>query len=110
MSQVTVFSGAQRRRRWSFDQKLALVEAAFAPGSSVAEVARRADLAPGQIYRWRKELGVEPACPGFAAVTVRPDPDPGGAAMVVELGGAVVRIAAGAPPALVAAVLGSLAR
>ena len=110
MSQVTVFSGAQRRRRWSVEQKRAVVEAAFAPGASVAEIARRADLAPGQIYRWRKELGTEPVCSGFAGVTVRPEPDLSGAAMIVELGGTVVRIGAGAPPALVAAVLGSLAR
>lgn len=108
MAQMTVYSGAQRRRRWSFDQKRALVEAAFAPGASVAQVARLADLAPGQIYRWRKELGVEMAGPAFAAVTVRPDREAGGAAMIVELGGAVVRIAATAPPALVAAALKAL--
>ncbi|GLK47002.1 hypothetical protein GCM10017612_49240 [Novosphingobium resinovorum] len=35
VGQVTVFSGAQRRRRWSLDEKLALVEASMAPGSSI---------------------------------------------------------------------------
>lgn len=110
MSQTTVYSGAQRRRRWNLDQKRALVDAAFAPGASVVEIARRADLAPGQFYRWRKELGAEPVGTGFAAVTVRPAPQPDGAAMVVELDGAVVRIAPSAPPALAAAVIGVLAR
>ena len=34
VGQITVFSGAQRRRRWSLDEKLALVEASMAPGAS----------------------------------------------------------------------------
>jgi transposase-like protein len=28
----------------------------FAPGAIVAEVARRADISPGQISRWRQEV------------------------------------------------------
>jgi transposase len=56
VAQVTVFSGAQRRRRWSDDEKLALVEAAIAPGASIAEVARAADVDVSLIYRWRREL------------------------------------------------------
>jgi transposase len=51
MAQVQVITGIARRRRWSQDQKRAIVAAAFAPGASVAEVARQADLCPGQIYR-----------------------------------------------------------
>ena len=43
VGQVTVFSGAQRRRRWSLDEKLALVEASMAPGASIADVARASD-------------------------------------------------------------------
>ncbi|WP_010188541.1 transposase, partial [Sphingomonas sp. PAMC 26605] len=56
MGQVTVISGAERRRLWSDEQKLALIEAAFAPGAKVARVAARADLWPSQIYRWRRDL------------------------------------------------------
>jgi transposase-like protein len=55
-----------RRRRWSEELKQALVAAAFAPGAVVAEVADRADVCPGQIYRWRQELGDAGA--DFAAV------------------------------------------
>ena len=69
MSQITIISGAERRRVWTDDQKRALVAAACEPGASVAEIARRADLRPSQLYRWRRDLA-EPVSPGFAAVTV----------------------------------------
>ena len=51
MGQVTVYSGVERRRRWTDEQKRALIEAAFAPGAIVAEVARFADVRPSQSYR-----------------------------------------------------------
>ena len=111
MSQVTVISGAERRRVWSDEQKRALVAAACEPGASVVAIARRADLRPSQLYRWRRDLA-EPAATAFAAVTVIPEPLPVAEqpAIVVELGGAVLRIAADASPALVSAVLRSLRR
>lgn len=110
MSQVTIFSGAQRRRRWSLDEKRALVAAAFAPGAAVGPVARAADVAPGQIYRWRQEL-TDTVPAGFARVAVHGDAAGGAVAdavLVVELSGAVVRIMAAAPPALASAVLQAL--
>lgn len=111
MSQVTVISGVERRRVWTDDQKRALVAAACGPGASVAEIARQVDLRPSQLYRWRRDLA-EPAASGFAALTVSIDPEPAaaGAAVVLEIGGAVLRIAGDAPPALVAAVVRSLRR
>lgn len=110
MSQVTIISGVERRRVWTNEQKRALVVAACEPGASVAEIARRADLRPSQLYRWRRDLA-GPVSPGFAAVTVSVEPEPvAGCAVMLELGGAVLRIAANAPPALVAAVVRSLRR
>ncbi len=111
MSQVTIISGVERRRVWTDEQKRALVGAACEPGANVAEIARRADLRPSQLYRWRGDLA-EPATPGFAALTVSPEPGPVAAvaAVVLEIGGAVLRIAADAPPALVSAVVRSLRR
>ena len=55
MAKFQLLSGPERRRRWSEEQKRALVVAAFAPGAIVSEVARRADVCPGQIYHWRQE-------------------------------------------------------
>lgn len=97
MTQITVYSGVERRRRWSDDQKLALVEASIAPGASVAAIARDADVTPSSIYRWRRELCGAPARPkGFAAVAVCPDPggsdDAAPSAMIIEFRGATVRV------------------
>lgn len=111
MGQVTVFAGAARRRRWSDEDKLRYVSEAFAPGAVVAEVARAADLSPSQIYRWRRDAGGGRDNSGFAAVAIIPDRHAApAAAMMVEVGGMVVRIASDAPAKLVTAVLRSLAR
>src|ERR1700732_2401918 len=56
MARVEVISGIERRRRWSEEQKRAIVAESFVPGAVVSEVARRADISPGQIYRWRQEV------------------------------------------------------
>jgi transposase len=42
MARVEVISGIERRRRWSEEQKRAIVAESFAPGAVVSEVARRA--------------------------------------------------------------------
>ena len=112
MSRVEVMSGPERRRRWSEDQKRAIVAEAFAPGASVYEVARRADVVPGQIYRWRQELGT--AAVGFAEVMVSPSPrerSAAGAPVVeIEFGGDIrVRIPATTPKELASAVIKALA-
>ena len=107
MSQITVISGPERRRVWTDQQKRELVAAVSAPGANVAEIARRADLRPNQIYRWRRQMGQ--AAQGFAEVQVHPDPAPAiGAAIIVEFERAIVRIPAGASPGLVSAVLRSV--
>jgi transposase len=48
---------APPEQMWSEGQKRAVVAQAFAPGASVSEVARRVDIVPVQIYRWRREFG-----------------------------------------------------
>ena len=104
MSQVTVISGIERRRRWTEQQKQDLVAAVSAPGANVAEIARRADLRPNQIYKWRRQM--DEAAQGFAEVRMQPDPVPAMATtIVVEFERAVVRIPTGASPGLVLAVL-----
>jgi transposase len=116
MARLELFSGPERRRRWSEAQKRAVVAAAFAPGAIVAEVARRADVRPGQIYRWRQELRSDRA--GFAAVVVTADADCGpgiasrsGEAIEIQFSGvACLRIAPATPPGLAAAVVQALVR
>jgi transposase len=71
MAQAQLISGVERRRRWSDDQKREIVEAAFAPGSTVSEVARRQDIHNALIYKWRKELRRTDS--GFRQVVVKTD-------------------------------------
>lgn len=107
MSQITVISGPERRLVWTDEQKRRLVAAIAAPGANVAEIARRADVRPNQIYRWRRQMG--PAAQDFAEVQVQADPVPVmGSAITVEFERAIVRIPAGASPGLVSAVLRSI--
>ena len=107
MSQITVISGIERRRRWTEQQKQELVAAVSAPGANVAEIARRADIRANQIYKWRRQM--DRAAQGFAEVKVQPDRAPVvGSMIVVEFERAIVRIPAGASPGLVSAVLRSI--
>ena len=114
MASIEVLAGPERRRRWSSEQKQAIVAAAFAPGAVVREVARRAEVTASLIYRWRRDLRA--AANGFARVLVAPTGD-GFAApapmpvIEIEFAGRVrARIAASASPALAAAVVAALAR
>jgi transposase len=112
MRRVEVLSGPERRRRWSEDQKRAIVAEAFAPGASVSAVARRLDVVSGQIYRWRRELGSAGA--GFAEVVVSSPPREQLAviapAVEIELGRNIrVRIPVTTPKELASAVIRALA-
>lgn len=118
MGGMTVFSGPERRRRWSDEGRAGILEEAFSPGACVAEVARRHDVSTGLLYTWRQKLRRALAVPGFveapgfieAVVSDTPYlPAMSGAAVVVEMaGGGRVHISASTPPALVSAVLKAL--
>ena len=94
MAIMQIMTGHERRRSWSEGQKRAIVATAFAPGAIVADVARRADVCAGQIYRWRQEMRCTER--GFSEVVIAgiddrgsdraaPGPAP---AIEVEFGGA----------------------
>lgn len=118
MARVEVITGPERRRRWSEEQKRVIVAASLAPGAVISEVARRADVGAGQIYRWRKELGA--VANGFAPVLIAAaevptaTKEPSSAAepaIEVEFDGKVrVRIPASVSAGLAAAVVKALSR
>ena len=56
VDRVEVFAGIQRRRRYSADQKLAVVQEAAQPGMTISYVARRHGIAPSQIFGWRRRM------------------------------------------------------
>jgi len=137
MAQVHVLTGPERRRRFSLEEKRAIVAAAFTQGAVVSDVARQADVCSSLIYRWRREIG-PPG--GFAELVVAPmvegrggdggdelrclpAPHPveatrpaaadASAAPAIEIelsGSSRVRIPASIPPDLAAAVIAALRR
>ncbi len=115
MGQITVFSGPERRRRWNDEQRLQILNEAFAPGACPTDVARRHEISTGQLYTWRSKLLVDapPApedehSPGFVEAVVingRNSPLSGSsAALVIDLPrGRRITIFPSASPALAAA-------
>ena len=47
-------SGVQRRRRWTPEEKVQIVEETYLPGMSVSLVARRHGIAGSQLFNWRR--------------------------------------------------------
>jgi transposase len=75
-----ILGRVERRRRFSVEQKLAVLSEATAPGANLSEVARRHGLLPAQVYKWRRlaELGVigvpgASELPSFVAVEIAQD-------------------------------------
>ena len=68
----------ERRRRWSDDQKLAILKETTEPGAIMSLVARRHGINTGLLYTWRKQL-LQGAMSGFIPVDLTPAssaPDP----------------------------------
>lgn len=75
--QVNVL-GAERRRRWSYDDKVRLVEETLQAGETVCGVARRHGVAHSLLFTWRRQarqgrLGGEPE-PALVPVEITPTP------------------------------------
>ena len=56
MARMEIVTGRERRRRWSDEKKLQILQEAATSGLSVADVARRYDVVPQRIYIWRRQL------------------------------------------------------
>ena len=106
---VDIQIGAGRRRRWSDKAKGQIVAESYAPGAVVSEVARRHDISPQHLFGWRKaaRAGVLSLPADEAPLFVPVVTEPRGAGprteaamrspttITIEIGGAVVRAAAG---------------
>jgi transposase len=69
--------GTERRRRWSLQGKLQIVEETMQPGVTVSEVARRHGLAPSVVFTWRRlarEGRLGDTGPAFVPVEITPVP------------------------------------
>lgn len=113
MTQVTVLTGARRRRDWSDEDRVEILREAFSPGACVADVARRHDVSRGLIYLWRR-AAMRQVREAFVPAVIEDEPgsvddksiaEPA-AAIVLELpDGRRLRISATAPPGLAVAAL-----
>jgi transposase len=54
MVTVEVLTGSQRRRRWTAEQKKSMVLETEQFGMSVSVVARKYEVQPNQLFRWRR--------------------------------------------------------
>ena len=54
MGPIEVITSVQRRRRWSPEEKRAILEEAEQPGNSLSAVARKYGVNPNQLFHWRK--------------------------------------------------------
>jgi transposase len=75
-----VLGRIERRRRWSAEEKLAVVMASLEPGAVVTSVARRFDVTRQQVYDWRRaarrgELDMPGGVMGFVEVVAGPPAD-----------------------------------
>jgi len=69
--------GTERRRRWSLQDKLQIVEETLQPGMKVSEVARHHGLAPSVVFTWRRlarEGRLGDTGPAFMPVEITPVP------------------------------------
>ena len=56
VDRVEVFAGIQRRRRYTAEQKMSVVQEAMQPGMTISYVARRHGIAPSLIFGWRRRM------------------------------------------------------
>jgi len=54
LSPIEVITSVQRRRRWSPEEKRAILEEGEQPGNSLSAVARKYGVNPNQLFHWRK--------------------------------------------------------
>ena len=118
--QILSVSDTGRRRRWTDDEKIRIVEESRRDGVTLAEVARRHEISTGQLYTWRSKLAVDAPTapddghdPGFAeAVVVNGGDTPAlgsSAAIVIDLPrGRRITIFPSASPTLATAALKAL--
>jgi len=123
MTNATVLTGPERRRRWTAAEKQRLVAESVSAGLSIAEFARRHDVHPNLLHSWRRQakVGALSALPEAGArlvpVTIaaertaaRPtgDDEGGSAIEVVLRNGRLLRVTERASPRRVAQLADAL--
>ena len=126
---LEVITGTGRRRRFSEDFKVQVIEETLVAGAVVSEIARRHGLSPQQVFTWRRQArqpaaGTQNAVPKFvpAIVEVAPPTSIGArhrhkrtchtdqisGLIEVEIAGTTVRIGHGADTKMAAVIIRAL--
>jgi transposase len=106
---IEVLTGPERRRRWSGEDKARIVRESLEPGARVADVARRWQVCPQQVFAWRRaardaivEKPTGSLAPAFvpivaedASTAIATRAVPAVPVIEVKLAGAVVRVVGG---------------
>ena len=100
---IELLTGPERRRRWSAAEKARIVQESLVPGARVADVARRWQLCPQQVFGWRREARnamTEKPAPTFVPIVAEGGSTaarvaPAAPVIEVKLAGAVVRVVGG---------------
>src|SRR5260370_39074369 len=88
---VEVLGGVERRRRWSRDDKMRIIEETLAPGAVVTEIARRHGIATSLVFTWRRRARLA------TVASAGPRPVPGRGAPAAGEGGGSVEAPGGIP-------------
>src|SRR5262245_57468780 len=133
LRRIELITGAERRRKWSAEEKAEIVAESLAEGAVVSDVARRHGLSPQQLFGWRARLRdaarssapssdakpafvpaiveSEPSCPAasFPAAAVAMGPTGSELASIeIAFGGVIVRLRGEADPHALTTVLKAL--
>src|SRR5262245_11714876 len=133
LRRIEVITCAERRRKWSAEEKAEIVAESLSEGAVVSDVARRHGLSPQPLFGWRARLrtavkGSAPSCdvtPSFVPAIVENEPPlpatpalPAAvmamgagvapASIEIALGGVIVRVRGEADPRALTAVLKAL--
>jgi len=117
---IEVITGMERRRRWSIDEKLAIIAESYATPISISDVARRHGLNRNQLFQWRRQFrdgdlggggdaGFVPVVgDSWGALADSPDVLPASASGVIEIviGAVMVRMPLAVDGASLRRVLG----
>lgn len=123
IQRVEVITGVERRRQFSDEEKLRLVEEAFQPGVKATAVARRLGVDVSLLYRWRRQFfGPQPRLPAFLPITIAaeepppsddaPEPAPAAApppgVVEIEFATARLRLTGAVDPVVITTVIAAL--
>lgn len=113
---IEVVTRTERRRRWSVEQKRAIVAESLAAGGSALGTARKYGISSGQLYVWRGQFrrrdlaDASPCSERFVRLEAPAAPPPGGRGMI-EIAlphGVVLRVDAAVETAALRRVLAAL--